>query len=98
MGAGAQYHSRLDPKRTRHGVTLSGDIVESIRCYLTGKKREDGRFGINRYLIGDKHGLTRKVYNAKVHIHRKNEPALFLGIQDSEMDGFEAIQVDEVAD
>lgn len=89
-------------KRTRdsigqlHGINLSGDTIESIQCYLTGKEHEDGSFGINRYLISDKHGLTRNVFNAKINIHRKNEPPLYLGIQDSEMSAFEVMRVDDV--
>ena len=78
------------------GVDLSEDTIESIKCYLTGRKDEDGSFGINRYRITDKHGLTHTVYNAKVNITRHKKPPIFLGIRNRELDAFDAELVEEV--
>ena len=61
-------------------IELSGDLVSSIKCYLTGPKVDDGGYAIERYLIGDKHGLQRHVFNAKVNIQRRHKPPIFLGI------------------
>ena len=55
---------------------------------LTGEKGDDGEFGIKKYLIADKHGRTRNVYNAKINIYRSKAEPIFLGIQTSELDGF----------
>ena len=77
-----------ESEKQLEGVILSGDEVESIKFYLTGNKQTDGGFGISRYLITDKHGLSRHVYNAKINIHRKQKTSLFLGIQDSELTDF----------
>ena len=71
------------------GLVLSGDEIEDIRVYLTGEKRDDGEFGIKKYRIADKHGRTRDVYNAKINIYRSNAEPVYLGIQTSELDGFE---------
>ena len=59
------------------GLVLSGDEIESIKCYLTGEKTGDGAYSIAKYLISDKHGRTRNIYNAKINIYRKQaEPHL----------------------
>ncbi len=78
------------------GLVLSGDEVESIRCYLTGERKADGTFGINRYLLTDKHGLTRTVYNAKINIYRKKAPPIYLGVQDRDLGPFDAVVQDEI--
>jgi len=69
-------------------IELSGDVVSSIRCYLTGPQRADGTYAIERYLIGDKHGLQRGVFNAKINIQRRYKKPIFLGIPASEIDAF----------
>jgi hypothetical protein len=33
------------------GLTLSGDEIHSINCYLTGERKKDRRFNIKRYRI-----------------------------------------------
>ncbi|MBT6094914.1 MAG: hypothetical protein HOH04_08530 [Rhodospirillaceae bacterium] len=69
------------------GLTLSGDHITDIKCYLTGEKRDDD-FAIKRYSIADKHGRSRNVYNAKVNIYRKNAEPVFLGVQESDLGDF----------
>ena len=68
------------------GLTLSGDKVEFIRCYLTGAKLSDGEFSIRRILVRDKHGRVRTVYNSKANIYRRNGAPLLLGIEDGSLD------------
>ena len=70
------------------GIILSGENVESIQCYLTGDRLENGDFGVKRYLLRDKHGLERKVYNAKVNIYRSGGGPIYLGFQTGDLDGF----------
>jgi len=71
------------------GVVLAGDEVEEIQCYLTGQKREETNdFAIKKYLLADKHGMTRNVYNAKINIYRKDAEPIFLGIQESDLGDF----------
>jgi hypothetical protein len=57
------------------GLELSGDAVESIKCYLTGQACADGTFTIRKLAIHDKHGRTRNAFNAKVNIHRRDATA-----------------------
>ena len=77
-----------DTLSSLNGLVLSGDGIEKIQCYLTGDKR-DGEFTILKYLISDKHGKTRNVYNAKINIYRSGANPIFLGLQTSELDGFQ---------
>jgi hypothetical protein len=72
------------------GMVLSDDEVDDIQCYLTGEKHGDD-FGIKRYLIADKHGRTRNVYNAKINIYRTQADPIFLGSQTSDLADFNCI-------
>tara|TARA_Y100001934_G_scaffold29349_2_gene32172 strand:+ start:3556 stop:4812 length:1257 start_codon:yes stop_codon:yes gene_type:complete len=72
------------------GLVLSDDEINSIQCYLTGQRNTDGGFGIKRYLLHDKHGLARHIYNAKVNIYRQQADPIYLGVQDKEMQTFES--------
>jgi hypothetical protein len=64
------------------GIELSGERVDAIRCYLTGTKLANGEFSVRRMTVNDKHGITRRVYNAKVNIYRHNAEPILLGIED----------------
>lgn len=68
------------------GMELSGDRVDAIKCYLTGSRLGDGKFAIRRIVVNDKHGMTRRVYNAKVNIYRRNAQPILLGIEDHILD------------
>ena len=65
-----------------NGLELSGEKVESIKCYLTGTRLKTGDFSIRRIAISDKHGITRNVFNAKVNIYRRHADPILLGIED----------------
>lgn len=69
------------------GLELSGEAIESIRCYLTGRARADGTFSIRKLAISDKHGLTHNVFNAKVNIYRRAAGPILLGIEDRHLRG-----------
>lgn len=68
-----------------NGLELSGEAVESIKCYLTGEACPDGTFSIRRLAIEDKHGLRRNAFNAKVNIHRRGAEPILLGIEDRQL-------------
>lgn len=70
-----------------NGLELSGDAIESIKCYLTGRARADGSFSIRKLAIHDKHGLTRNAFNAKVNIYRRAAEPILLGIEDRQLRG-----------
>ncbi len=65
-----------------NGLVLSGEAIESIKCYLTGKPSGDGQFSIRRLCIEDKHGLSHSVFNAKINIYRSHAEPILLGIED----------------
>lgn len=64
------------------GLELSGEKVDAIKCYLTGTRLNNGEFTVRRIVINDKHGISRRVYNAKVNIYRHNAEPILLGIED----------------
>ena len=68
------------------GIELSGERVDAIRCYLTGSRLNNGEFTVRRIVINDKHGISRRVYNAKVNIYRQNADPILLGIEDRVLD------------
>ena len=65
-----------------NGLELSGEAIESIKCYLTGRARADGTFTIRKLALNDKHGLTHSVFNAKINIYRRAADPILLGIED----------------
>jgi len=76
------------------GLVLSGDEIESIKCYLTGDQLENGDFAVRRYRLIDKHRRERNVYNAKINIYRDEAEPIYLGLQTRDLVKF---GVDEVA-
>ena len=64
------------------GIELSGERVDAIRSYLTGTKQQSGEFSVRRITINDKHGISRRVFNAKVNIYRHSAEPILLGIED----------------
>jgi hypothetical protein len=74
------------------GIRLAGEHVRDIRCYLTGPPRPEGSYGISRYVGVDKHGMQRRMFNAKINIHRHDASPIYLGIRDAEVRGFKVEQ------
>ncbi|MDP6842529.1 MAG: hypothetical protein QGH73_12695, partial [Rhodospirillales bacterium] len=97
-GADSGTSSRVDTvdfiERTQEtlsslkGLVLSGEPVEAIKCYLTGERASDDSYTVKKYLVTDKHGLTRNAYNAKINIYRGNSDPIFLGVQDHQLGSF----------
>jgi hypothetical protein len=80
-----------------NGLVLSGDKIDSINCYLTGDRVESLVFAVRKYIIVDKHGRSRNVYNAKVNIYRKDTEPVFLGLPTNSLGPFNASTGDFVA-
>ncbi len=70
-----------------NGLELSGEAINSIKCYLTGKPSGDGIFSIRKLTIEDKHGLRHHVFNAKINIYRNHADPILLGIEDRMLRG-----------
>ena len=68
-----------------NGMTVSDDNIKAIRCYLTGQRTREGHFTTAPYSIRDKHGVIRRVYNAKINIHLNMRETIFLGIQHKDL-------------
>ena len=71
-------------------MVLSGEKITALNAYLTGDRIADGYFNVKRYVVRDKHGLTRDVFNAKVNIHRGDAKPIFLGLQEAALAAFDA--------
>jgi hypothetical protein len=71
-----------------NGLDISGGRIEKIRCYLTGPPLGEGRHGVHRYRLRDKHGTTRAAYNAKINIHRFDAIPIYLGVQNEDLGEF----------
>ena len=67
------------------GLAVADDRIAEIRCYVTGEYTTGTGFSAERYTIRDKHGMTRSVYNAKANIHLRRSNAIFLGIQNDQL-------------
>ncbi len=83
------------------GARLHNRALGVMRCYLTGRESEPGRFDITRYTIRDKHGFEHAVFNQKLNIYlaagptaaapgAANSNVLYLGRRRSDLAGFEA--------
>ena len=70
-----------------NGLVLSGEAIQSIKCYLTGEPSGNGIFSIRRMTIEDKHGLLHHVFNAKINIYRNHADPILLGIEDRMLRG-----------
>ncbi len=67
------------------GIELSGDRIEHINCYFTGRKQSDGSFDINMMRLVDKHNKKHFAYNTKINIYREHGDPIYLGIQEHEL-------------
>jgi hypothetical protein len=72
------------------GLALSDDKIESISCYLTGDRLENRAFAVRKYVIVDKHGKGRNVYNAKVNIYLNDSNPVYLGLPTNNLGPFNA--------
>ncbi len=65
-----------------HGVELSGERIEALRCQLSGETGVSAGQRVRRFRITDKHGLSRHAYNLRINIHTSgSRRPLILGIQ-----------------
>ena len=67
------------------------DEIEQIKCYLTGERTGDDAYSITKYLVTDKHGRTRNIYNAKINIYRKQADPIFLGVRAADLTELEVV-------
>ena len=80
-----------------NGLVLSGDKIDSINCYLTGDRAKNLCFAVRKYIIIDKHGKGRNVYNAKVNIYREDTEPVYLGLATNKLGTFNASTGDYVS-
>ncbi|HEX9647576.1 MAG TPA: hypothetical protein VGB88_08765 [Alphaproteobacteria bacterium] len=73
-----------------HALELSGQRITAIKCYLTGKRIGGGVYSITKYALSDKHGRQRNVFNAKVNIYRGDADVLYLGLENKDLERFDA--------
>lgn len=67
------------------GITLSGEQIESIYCFLTGVTGASGGQSARSFRITDKHGRSRNAYNLRINIRTDNSnKSVILGVPDNE--------------
>jgi hypothetical protein len=67
---------------TMAGLQLSGESVTALACHLTENDDPEGQAGPRRFLIIDKHGLSRHAYNLQIDIELEDRK-LSLGLENS---------------
>jgi len=80
-----------------NGLVLSDGKIDSINCYLTGDRLENQTFAVRKYVIVDKHGKERNVYNAKVNIYLNDSEPVYLSLPTKNLGPFNASTGDFVA-
>ncbi|MBI1775102.1 MAG: hypothetical protein HYR63_07135 [Proteobacteria bacterium] len=66
-------------------VTMPGGRVEKIASYLTGPKRPDGSYLVQRLRVVDKHGYEHQCCNLKVNIFPTSGEPYYCGLQHEEL-------------
>lgn len=64
------------------GLELSGELIESLHCQLTGETGVSAGQRARRFRITDKHGRSRNAFNLRINIHTSGgKRPMILGIQ-----------------
>jgi hypothetical protein len=98
MAAGAKAPTPVFMSRAQNQldrlkvVNLAGERITAIKVYLTGERVSHGVFNVKKYSILDKHGLRRDVFNAKVNIYRGDASPLYLGLENKDLERFDAVE------
>ncbi len=66
-------------------IQILGAHVEKVSVYLTGPRREDNAYRIQRLRVTDKHGLMHYCYNAKINIAAGEDLKIQCGLQHDEL-------------
>ena len=64
------------------GVQFAGKVIADTRCYLSGSSDPGERRAARRFVIVDKHGLSRHAYNLEATIQLQ-DTTLALGLDES---------------
>jgi hypothetical protein len=68
-----------------------GDLpLTELRSYLTGAELREGRYGVEGFKIGDKHGFSHECFNANVVLVDEGGTRIDLGKKRSELGPFDA--------
>ena len=70
-----------------HGMPLFGSPVQRFASYITGPKREDGRYKKQKMRVVDKHGFEHICYNAKVNVFLDGDDPYYIGLQHADLFG-----------
>lgn len=62
-------------------IDYADEKSRSIYCYVSGETGAGGGEMAKRFVITDKHGLTRNVYNLRMNIYCQGQAPIILGMQ-----------------
>jgi len=68
-------------------MPLFGNPVDRFAFYLTGPKREDGKYANQRMRIIDKHGFEHICYNAKINVFVDGAAPYYAGLRHIDLAG-----------
>ncbi|MFU8764186.1 MAG: hypothetical protein ACNA7T_06670 [Haliea sp.] len=66
------------------GVQFAGKVIADIRCYLSGSSVPGDRRAARRFVIVDKHGLSRHAYNLQALVQLQDS-SITLGLDESSL-------------
>lgn len=69
------------------GLSVLGNPLQRFALYLTGPRRADGSFGIQKLRIVDKHGFEHFGYNGKVNVFLESGETFYCGLQNVDVAG-----------
>jgi len=75
-----QHYSRA--LASIRGVQFAGKVIADIRCHLSGSSDQGERRAARRFVIIDKHGLSRHAYNLEAMLQLE-DTALALGLDEA---------------
>ena len=85
------------------GITISGTEIASMSCQASLSAGESGEMQTRRFILTDKHGITRRAYNLQIEIGTRGDKVWSLGLEGDYLsakpiDGDAAGQAEETVD
>lgn len=68
-------------------MPLFGNPVDRFAFYLTGPKRQDGKYINQRMRVVDKHGYEHICYNAKINVFVDGAEPYYAGLRHIDLAG-----------
>jgi hypothetical protein len=92
-----QFVERVNRKLNDfNDMEVAGEKTDKIYCYVTGETGASGGETAKRYLIKDKHGMSRVAYNLRINIYRQSQSPIILGMQGRRLPKGQSVRKPEI--